>query len=174
MKKAIILLSLGLISLSYASDNNSLILDYYKPTQIDSLDKKVNYIESMFNAKIENIMEQIKVIQNKQADYENAMKYMATQTKKEIEELKTQVETLTEEVVKLKNEKSTVSAQQAKQINYCTTEDMIGIFNSRRKVIARVDKGTKLEVLDATKKNYKVRYKDSIGYVNKKYCKLEG
>jgi archaellum component FlaC len=173
MRKAILLAVIGLFSLSYA-DDNSPILDYYKPIQSDSLDKRVNYIESTFNAKIENVIEQIKTIQNKQNDYENAMKYMAIQTKKEIEELKTQVETLTEEVAKLKSEKTTVSAEQPKQVNFCTTNDMIGIFNSKRKVIARVDKGTKLEILEEARKNYKVKYQDKVGYVSKKYCKLGG
>lgn len=173
MKKTILLAVIGLFSLSYA-DDNSPILDYYKPIQTDSLDKRVNYIESTFNAKIENVLEQIKAIQNKQNDYENAMKYMAMQTKKEIEELKTQVETLTEEVAKLKGEKASISAEQAKQVNFCTTNDMIGISDTKRRVIVRVDKGTNLEILGETKKNYKVKYKDKVGYVSKKYCKLGG
>jgi len=173
MRKVILLAVIGLFSLSYAGDNDP-ILDYYKPIQSDSLDKRVNYIESTFNVKIENVMEQIKSIQSKQNDYENAMKYMAIQTKKEIEELKTQVETLTEEVSKLKSEKTTVSTQQPKQVNFCITNDMIGITNSQRKVIARVEKGTKLEVLKETRKNYKVKYQDKVGYVSKKYCNLGG
>jgi archaellum component FlaC len=173
MRKAIFLAVIGLFSLSYADDNGT-ILDYYKPIQSDSLDKRVNYIESTFNAKIEYVMEQIKAIQNKQNDYENAMKYMAIQTKKEIEELKTQVETLTEEVAKLKNEKPSVSAEQPKQVNFRTTNDMIGISNSKRKVIVRVGKGTNLGILGKTKRNYKVKCKDKVGYVSKKYCKLGG
>ena len=172
MRKAIFLAVIGLFSLSYA-DDNSPILDYYKPIQSDSLDKRVSYIESIFNSKIENLTEQIRSIQNKQTDYENAMKYMATQTKKEIEELKTQIETLTAEIEKLKNGKTSVSAQQSKHLNFCTTEDTIGIvINSKKKVVEMVDSGTKLEILGETKKNYKVRYKDKVGYISKKYCKL--
>jgi ElaB/YqjD/DUF883 family membrane-anchored ribosome-binding protein len=171
IRRTIFLAVIGLFSLSYA-DDNSPILDYYKPIQTDSLDKRVNYIESVFNAKIENIIEQIKTIQNKQNDYENAMKYIAAQTKKEIDNLKTQVETLTEEVSKLKSEKPSVSAEQAKQVNFCTTNDMIGITDAKRRVIVRVDKGTNLEILGETRKNYKVKYKDKVGYVSKKYCKL--
>jgi polyhydroxyalkanoate synthesis regulator phasin len=172
MRKVILLAVIGLFSLSYAGDDP--ILDYYKPIQSDSLDKRVSYIESTFNAKIENLIEQIKSIQNKQSDYENAMKYMAIQTKKEIEELKTQVGTLTEEVSKLKSEKTSVSAEQSKQVSFCTTNDTIGITNSKRKLIVRVDKGTELEVLKETKKDYKVKYKGKVGYVSKKYCDLGG
>jgi chloramphenicol O-acetyltransferase len=172
MRKAVFLAIISLFSLSYA-DDNSPILDYYKPIQADSLDKKVNYMESIFNSKIEDVMSQIKTIQNKQSDYENAMKYMATQTKKEIEELKTQIETLNEEVIKLKKENTSITAQQPKQINFCTTIDTIDIINSKGKTIATIDKGTNLEILGETKKNYKVKYKDDIGYVSKKYCKIE-
>jgi len=110
MKKAVVLAVIGLFSLSYA-DDNAPILDYYKPVPTDSLDKRVSYIESVFNSKIENVMEQLKTIQAEQNDYENAMKYLAAQTKKEIEELKMQIETLTEELAKLKGERPSVSAQ---------------------------------------------------------------
>jgi archaellum component FlaC len=179
MRKSILLAAIGLFSFSYA-DDNSPILDYYKPIQSDSLDKRVNYIESTFNAKIENVMEQIRSIQNKQADYENAMKYIAAQTKKEIEDLKTQVETLTEEVAKLKGEKPSISAQQPKETketessNFCTTQTWVAIVGSKRNIIARVKKGVSLEVLGESEWSYKVKHKDDVGYISKKYCKIGG
>jgi hypothetical protein len=176
MRKAIFLAVIGLFSLSYA-DGNSPILDYYKPIQTDSLDKRVNYIESTFNAKIENIIEQIKVIQNKQSDYENAMKYMAVQTKKEIEELKTQVEILSNEIAKLKVKNP--SAQQLKEskeaelTNFCTTQKSTSIVDAEGNVITKIRKGIRLAVLDESDQNYEVKYKGSVGYVSKKYCKLD-
>jgi len=176
MKKAILLAVIGLFSLSYADDNKP-ILDYYKPIPTDSLDKRVNYIESVFNSKIENVMEQLKTIQDKQNDYENAMKYLASQIKKEIEELKIQVETLTEELAKLKGERPSVSAhtpEESKDTNFCTTQTQASIVNSKGEVIARVKKGVNLEVVDESKRSYKVKYKDDVGYISKKYCKLGG
>ncbi len=109
IRKAILLAVICLFYLSYADDN-----DYNKPIPTDSLDKRVNYIESTFNAKIENVMEQLRIIQNKQNDYESAVRYLATQVKKDTEELKAQIEMLTEELAKLKGERPSVSVQQPK------------------------------------------------------------
>jgi TolA-binding protein len=174
MKKAILSAVIGLFSLSSLShaEDNSPILDYYKPVNVDSLDKRVNYLESIFNAKIENVMEQIKAVQNKQNDYESAMKYMASQTKKEIEELKAQVDTLTEEVARLKGEKSSITALQPKEsAKFCTIQSQ-AFITDKGKAIAKIDKGIKLEILDEAKKSYKVKYDNKIGYIGKKYCKL--
>jgi polyhydroxyalkanoate synthesis regulator phasin len=177
MRKTILLaigiFSLSYASLSYAEDNsNGTILEYYNPVQIEKLDKKIDYIESTFNAKIENLSEQVKAIQNKQNDHENAIKYVASQSKKEIDELKTQVETLTEELAKLKGEKSSVSVKETEPINFCITKKSVSIIDSEGRVITKLKKNIKLAVLDESDEYYKVKYKGNIGYVSNKYCRL--